>query len=209
MCCLVITKFLDPKEESLSDRDFDVFYAVFTINDLSQLKDQIMKDFVVHRDNFNLFKSGLVWFYLPQVLNFLELVEWSSQHYSETQNVIMSEDGIKVVCRIIAQSICETLGVYDIGPECQEFIEGSIPLLYKQMSLEIKVEMLKILIKPKQTLEALSSPYPSHIFFPKFQFVITIVCQVLGMENDQSIYELILGFIYSRLFYFSSKIQLC
>ena len=38
-------------------------------------------------------------------------------------------------------------------------------------------------------------PYPWHISHPKVQISITIISQVLGLESDQSIDELTLGFL--------------
>lgn len=37
-----ITKFLKPKEDSLSDRDFDVFNLVLSVSNLSHLEYQII-----------------------------------------------------------------------------------------------------------------------------------------------------------------------
>lgn len=133
-------------KRSMSDRDFDVFDPVLTINDLSQLKDQIIEESRASQDNFNLFESGLVQFWLPQVPNFPNFVEWCAQRYFKTLNGIMSKEGMKVLCRNICQLICETVGVSDIESKCQELIEGSLPQLYKQTSLETKVEKLRKLI---------------------------------------------------------------
>lgn len=84
-----------------------------------------------------------------------------------------------------------------IESESQEFIVGSFPLVYKQASLENKVEKLTKLIKQNKTLEGLSLSYPSYIFLPRVQSVITIASQVLDLENDQFVDELILGFMFS------------
>ena len=40
-------------------------------------------------------------------------------------------------------------------------------------------------------------PYPHQIFQPMVQFSITIISQVLGLENDQSVDELTLGFLFT------------
>lgn len=44
VCHLVITKFLDPKEECLSDKDFDVFDPVLNVNDIIGLKNQVLEE---------------------------------------------------------------------------------------------------------------------------------------------------------------------
>jgi hypothetical protein len=79
----------------------------------------------------------------------------------------MSNDRIRILCQINAQSICETLGMPNIEYESEEFIKGSFPLVYKKTSLENKVEELTKIIKPNQTIEWISLPYPSHIFYPR------------------------------------------
>ena len=79
----------------------------------------------------------------------------------------------------------------------EEFIEGNFPLVYKQMSLENRVNKLTKLVKPNQILEGITMPYPSHIFQSKVQSTIAIINQVLSVENDQVIDDLILGFIFS------------
>lgn len=76
----------------------------------------------------------------------------------------MSEDRTNVLCQITTQSIHETLGVSNFESENQEFVEGSFPLVYKQIILENRVEKLTKLIKPNQTLESISLLYPSLIF---------------------------------------------
>lgn len=65
LCYPVIIKFLDPKEESLSDMDFDVFDLVLNANDIVGLKNQILEEFRVKGDAFNLVESSLVHYCLP------------------------------------------------------------------------------------------------------------------------------------------------
>ena len=84
LCHPFLTKFLDPKEDSLSNRDFDVFDLVLTINGLFKLKDKIIEDPRVSQDSFYLLDSVLVKFFLPQVLRFPKFFEWCGQHYSKT-----------------------------------------------------------------------------------------------------------------------------
>ena len=78
----VITNFLDPKEENISDKDFDIFYLLFCVQNLSGLKDKISKNYRVRGDVFNFIKSSLAYYCLAQVINHLEFVEWCAMHYS-------------------------------------------------------------------------------------------------------------------------------
>ena len=96
----VITKFLNPKEECLFDRDFDVFDLILNVNDIVGFKNRVIEKSTVQGDAFNLVESGLIHYYLPRVINFLEFVDWCALHYSESQNSIMSQDRTKVLCEI-------------------------------------------------------------------------------------------------------------
>ena len=60
MSKLIITKFLDPKEDFLSDSDYDVFDLVLSINDIVGHKHKILQDSMVQGDAFHLVESGLV-----------------------------------------------------------------------------------------------------------------------------------------------------
>lgn len=79
----------------------------------------------------------------------------------------MNEDVTKLFCQVTTQTIYKTLGLsYDTFGS-QKFIEGNLPLVYKQPRLENSVEKLTKLAKTNQTLEAIYLPYPSHIFHPR------------------------------------------
>lgn len=65
----------------------------------------------------------------------------------------MGQDRTKTLCSINTKSLCETLGLSIDVFKGQQFIKGSFPLVYKQMSLESQVDKLAKLMKLKQTLE--------------------------------------------------------
>ena len=178
MCCLAPTKLLDPKENNLSNRYFYIFDLVLVANDLHQLKDEIIEESRIGHDYFNLSELGLIKFCLSRVFSFHEFIEWCAQNYSKSHKVIMPKDRTKVLCQVTSQLIHEALCLSQHEFEYQEFIEGSFTLMYKQMSSEVKTEKLSKLIKPEQTLDGLSLPYPNHIFIPRVQFAITTVSQV-------------------------------
>lgn len=111
---------------------------------------------------------------IPQVLNFTKFVEWYTQHYFETKNVIMSEARTRLLCQINVQSIYETLQASIVEFSSQELIKDIFSLVYKKTSLKNRVEKLTSLIKPNQTLEGISLPYSNHIFQPRFHSIATI-----------------------------------
>lgn len=69
-CHPILTKFLDLKEDNLFDRYFDIFDPIIAINDIFQLKDEIVEESIVGDDEFNLCESSLVNFCLPWVFRF-------------------------------------------------------------------------------------------------------------------------------------------
>ena len=46
-----------------------------------------------------------------------------------------------------------------------------------------------------QSLEGLFFPYQVHIFKDEVQLVVSLVCQVLGLDDDCHVSEVILGFL--------------
>ena len=46
-----------------------------------------------------------------------------------------------------------------------------------------------------QSLEGLFFPYRIHIFKEEVQLVVSLVCQVLGLDDDCHVSEVILGFL--------------
>ena len=79
----------------------------------------------------------------------------------------MSQDRTKILCRINTHPLCETLGLSVDVSEGQQFIEGSFPLVYKQMSPKSRIDKLAKLMKLNQTLEGITMPYPTYIFQSK------------------------------------------
>ena len=46
-----------------------------------------------------------------------------------------------------------------------------------------------------QSLEGLFLPYSIHIFKEEVQLVVSLVCQILGLDNDVHVNEFVLGFL--------------
>ena len=73
--------------------------------------------------------------------------------------------------------------------------EENLMSTYCQLSLELRVDFLSKFIKPSQYFSYESLSFPTSIFNCEVQFVVTILSQILGLENDRSINEIIIGFL--------------
>lgn len=109
----------------------------------------------------------------------------------------MPKDRIKVLCQINPQTILRMLILFESESKSQQLSEEGIIVTFQQMSLEVKTTKLNKLLKFEKSLDGLSLAYPSHIFTPRVQYMITMVSQVLSLDNDQSVGEVALGFLLS------------
>ena len=51
------------------------------------------------------------------------------------------------------------------------------------------------ILNEDQSLEGLFFPYSIHIFKEEVQLVVSLVCQILGLDNDIHVNEVVLGFL--------------
>lgn len=78
--------------------------------------------------------------------------------------------------------------------------EENVIVVYHQMIHKSRVKYLLKLIKLGQEITHKSLPYPTSIFNLKLLSIITILSQVLGLENDWFVNEVILGFFGHNVF---------
>lgn len=50
----ILCKYIDPNEGHIIDKESDIFDPILFISDLNQLKDNILEDYRVGQDEFNL-----------------------------------------------------------------------------------------------------------------------------------------------------------
>ena len=62
--------------------------------------------------------------------------------------------------------------------------EENLIMLFHQSSLEYKFEQLNRFLKQGKLVEKLAFPYPVNVFTERVQFVVTMLSQVLGLDND-------------------------
>ena len=69
--------------------------------------------------------------------------------------------------------------------------------MYKNCRTEVRFQFLSSILKDGQSLEGLFLPYNVNIFKEEVQLVMSLVSQILGLDDDTHINEVILGFFLS------------
>ena len=73
--------------------------------------------------------------------------------------------------------------------------ESILAELYKSCISEVRCKFLSSILKEVQSLDGLFLPYHVHIFKNEVQLVVSLVCQILGLDDDCHVNEVILGFL--------------
>ena len=140
----------------------------------------------------------MYYFVVEKNIPFPEFVEWCANNYSSSERVVMSRATSKILYRVNVKSIHEVLSLPDNFPVIPEsFNEQVLIELYKNCETEIRCQFLSSILKVGQSLEGLFLPYNVSIFRDEVQLVMSVVSQVLGLDNDKHVSEVILGFLLS------------
>ena len=149
----------------------------------------------------NVCKYFLYYFALEQTLQFLEFAEWCAVNYSPSQRIIVSRSTSRILCKFNATVIRENLNLPENYPDNRESVnELVLAEFYKKCETEIHCQFLSSILKEGQSLDGLSLPYPVHIFKNEVQLVVSLVCQILGLDDDCRVGEVILGFFIENKF---------
>ena len=129
-------------------------------------------------------------------MHFPEFAEWCAVNYSPSQRVITSQSTSRILCRINAKVIYENLNLPDSYPDSREPVnEFILAELYKNCGTEVRCKFLSSILKEGQSLDGLFLPYHIQVFKNEVQLVVSLVCQILGFDNDCHVNEFILGFL--------------
>ena len=108
----------------------------------------------------------------------------------------MSQSTSQILCKVNAIVIRENLNLPENYPDNRESLnELVLAEFYKKCETETRCQFLSNILNEGQYLEGLFLPYPVHIFKSEVQLVISLVCQILGMDDDCHVSEVILGFL--------------
>ena len=67
--------------------------------------------------------------------------------------------------------------------------------MYKNFGTKVRCKFLSNILNEGQSLDGLFPPYHVCIFRDEVQLVVSLVCQVLGLDDDCHVNEVILGFL--------------
>ena len=110
----------------------------------------------------------------------------------------MSHTTSKILCRIDAKSVHGMLSLPHSFPvNLESFNEQVLIELYKNCKTEVRCQFLSSILEVGQSLEGLFLRYNVNIFNDKVQLVMSMVIQVLGLDDDKHVNEVILGFFLS------------
>ena len=102
----------------------------------------------------------------------------------------------RILYQINAKVIHENLNFPDSYPDIREPVNEAILVeLYKNCGTEVRCKFLSSVLKEGQLLDGLFLPYHVYIFKDKFQLMVSLVCQILGLDDDCHVNEVILGFL--------------
>ena len=107
----------------------------------------------------------------------------------------------QILCKINAKVIRENLNLPDSYPDSREPVNELILIeLYKSCGTEVRCKFISNILKEGQSLDGLFLPYHVHIFKNEVQLVVSLVCQILGLDDDCHVNEVILGFFIENKF---------
>ena len=107
----------------------------------------------------------------------------------------MSQSTSRILCKVNATVIRENLNLPDSYPDSRESVNESVLVeFYKKCETEIRCQILSSILKHGQSLDGFFLPYPVHIFKNEVQLVVSLVCQILGLDDDCRMGEVVLGF---------------
>ena len=110
----------------------------------------------------------------------------------------MSHTNSKLLCRIDVKYVRGMLSLPDSFPvNPKSFNEQVLIELCKNCQTEVRCHFLSNILRVGQSLEGLFLSYNVSIFKDEVQLVMSMVSQVLGLDNDKHVSKVILGFFLS------------
>ena len=108
----------------------------------------------------------------------------------------MSQSTSRIHCKINSKVVRENLNLPDSYPDNREPVNESILAeFYKSCISKVRCKFLSSILKEGQSLDGLFLPYHVHIFKNEVQLVVSLVCQILGLDDDCRVNKFILGFL--------------
>lgn len=89
------------------------------------------------------------------------------------------------------------LGILEYeSQECQPSNEQVLSTKFDSYNEDDQTELVKLLLKPDTQVPSQRLPYLFNIFSQEAQSETSMVCQILGLDNDREVNEVVLGFLF-------------
>jgi hypothetical protein len=187
---------ISSREESLIDRDSDIFNTVITVSPISVSRSNLLDNVGTRIPFLEAAQASITPYVVKIVFPFPEFVSWCAEQYSQEERVILNKLGSEVLCEIDSPSLRHTLSIPESSPTVSEpFEEHKMITIYRECPLEVKNLFLQTIIKPEHHSESLSLPASVSIMVIEVQWDCSLLSQILGLDNDKFVVEVMLGFL--------------
>ena len=96
---------ISSKEDSLIDRDSDVFDTVTTVSPIYVSKTNLLNDIESHISFLEAVRASFTPYVVETIFPFPEFVSWCAERYSQQEKVILNKSGSEVLCKIDGSSL--------------------------------------------------------------------------------------------------------
>ena len=112
------------------------------------------------------------------------------------ERAVMSHTTSKILCRVDVKVVRGILNLPDSFPDnCESLNEPFLVEMYKNCETKVRCQFSSSIIKQGQSLEGIFLPYNVNVFKKEVQMVMSLVIQILGLDDDIHISEAVLGFL--------------
>jgi hypothetical protein len=193
---LVVEQDPVSNEESLIDRDSDVFDTKITISPISVSRDNLSDNVGKQIPFLEVVQATIAPYIVEVVFPFSEFIGWCTEQYSQEEKVIVNKQGSEVLCRVEGLSIQSALDILDsFSTMSKPFEEENLIMVYRECPSEVKYLFLQTILKPEHLSESLSLPMSVSVMFIEVQWVCSLPSQILGLDNEKHVVEVKLGFM--------------
>jgi hypothetical protein len=187
-------KSIDPKEEYLVHLDASIQETMLTLGSLNQLKQTILENSNIISDSFC---SSLSQFSLEPTFPHPEFVHWAVHNYFPSTKQITSYNGSRIIVSINSETLRKALCLPPVSSDAIQFTEEKSLAIIKALSPYQLYTFMSKMFKPDISLSKYSFPYDISLFSETLQAVFSLLSQILGLEDDKTVIEIMVGIVCS------------
>ena len=185
-------KLIDPREDHLVDLDSSIKETRFTLGSLSQLKQTILNNSDIISDSFC---SSLSQFSLEPTFPHSEFLHWVVSNYVSSTKSVISYDGSMIIVSINRQTLRKALCLPPANSDVVQFTEEKSLAIVKALSTDQLYTFMSKMFKPDISPSNYAFHYDISLFSKALQAIFSVLSQILGLEDDKTIIEIIVGIV--------------